>query len=90
MFPVPFSLLLLSGITQHKTNSETYWSMTTNETPTSCVSDIPEDDPIIPPRQHPTVETTAFRTDTVGTLTIKTLDVEGTAQEQGPLYPGTR
>ena len=75
MFPAPFGLLLLSGITQHKTNSETYWSMTTNETPTSHVSDIPEDEPIIPPRQQPTVDTTAFRTVTVGTLTIETLDV---------------
>ena len=61
--------------------------MTTNETPTSRVSDIPEDEPIIPPRQQPTVDTTAFSTVTVGTLTIETLDVEATAQEQGPLYP---
>ena len=59
----------------------------TNETPTSRVSDIPEDEPIIPPRQHPTVDTTEFRTVTVGTLTIETLDVEATASEQGPLYP---
>ena len=28
-----------------------------------------------------------FRTVMVGTLTIETLDVEATAQEQGPLYP---
>ena len=61
--------------------------MTTNETPTSRVSDIPEDEPIIPPRQQPTVDTTEFRTVTVGTLTIETLDVEATASEQGPLYP---
>ena len=61
--------------------------MTTNETPTSRVSDIPEDEPIIPPRQQPTVDTTEFKTVTVGTLTIETLDVEATALEQGPLYP---
>ena len=59
----------------------------TNETPTSRVSDIPEDEPIIPPRQQPTVDTTEFRTVTVGTLTIETLDVEAMALEQGPLYP---
>ena len=59
----------------------------TNETPTSRVSDIPEDEPIIPPRQQPTVDTMEFRTVTVGTLTIETLDVEATASEQGPLYP---
>ena len=58
-----------------------------NETPTSCVSDIPEDEPIIPPRQQPTVDTTEFRTVTVGKLTIETLDVEATVLEQGPLYP---
>ena len=61
--------------------------MTTNETPTSHVSDIPEDKPIIPPRQQPTVDTTEFRTVTVGTFIIETLDVEATALEQGPLYP---
>ena len=59
----------------------------TNKTPTSCVSDIPEDKPIIPPRQQPTVDTTEFRTVMVGTLTIETLDVEAMALEQGPLYP---
>ena len=59
--------------------------MTTNETPTSHVSDIPEDKPIIPPRQQPTVDTTEFSTVTVGTLAIETLDVEAAAQEQGPL-----
>ena len=61
--------------------------MTTNETPTSHVSDIPEDEPIIPPRQQPTVDTMEFRTVMVGTLPIETLDVEATALEQGPLYP---
>ena len=60
--------------------------MTTNETPTSCVSDIPENEPIIPPRQQPTVDTTESRTVMVGTLTIETLDVEAPALEQGPLY----
>ena len=61
--------------------------MTTNKTPTSRVSDIPEDEPIIPPIQQPTVDTTEFRTLTVDTLIIETLDVEATAVEQGPLYP---
>ena len=61
--------------------------MTTNETPTSRVSDIPEDEPIIPPGQQPTVNTMEFRTVTVGTLTIETLDIEATASEQESLYP---
>ena len=61
--------------------------MTTNETLTSRVSDIPEDEPIIPPRQQPTVDIMEFRTVTVGTLIIETLDIEATALEQGTLYP---
>ena len=59
----------------------------TNETPTSPVSDILEDESIIPPRQQPTADTTEFRTVMVGTLIIETLEVEATALEQGPLYP---
>ena len=47
--------------------------MITNETPTSRVSDIPEDEPIISPSQQPTVDTTEFRTVMVGTLIIETL-----------------
>ena len=56
----------------------------TNKTPTSHVSDIPEDKPIIPRRQQPTVDTTEFRTVTVGTLPLKPLMLKPQLKNRDP------